>query len=42
MKKKSAVNMGNIPQGDIYFIGRDVCASESGQISQTNGKVGRK
>ena len=28
---KSAIYMDNILQGDVYFIQRDVCASESGR-----------
>ena len=31
--------MDNILQGDIYFVRRDVCASEIGQILQANAMV---
>ena len=33
---KSAINMDNILQYDIYFIRRDVCAVATSQIMATN------
>ena len=40
VKKKSAIfNMDDIPQGDIYFVGSDVCESETGHTCHSRKEI---